>query len=53
MISTLPAGAPKPTTPGPGRPPGSTHRHPAQHRDVGKTIKRELTVTAQHKKQAG
>jgi hypothetical protein len=40
---TLPdlAGAPKPGTPGPGRPPGSKNRHPATRHDVGKTAKRD------------
>ena len=41
----LPAGAPKPSTPGPGRPPGSRNRRPATHHDVGKTVKRDLTLT--------
>jgi hypothetical protein len=31
-----PAGAPKPGKPGPGRPPGSRNRRPAQRHDVGK-----------------
>jgi hypothetical protein len=31
-----PAAAPKPTRPGPGRPPGSRNRHHATHHDVGK-----------------
>jgi hypothetical protein len=40
---TLPglASAPKPGTPGPGRPPGSKNRHPATRCDVGKTVKRD------------
>jgi hypothetical protein len=39
---TLPslASAPKPGKPGPGRPPGSKNRHPAQRHDPGKTGKR-------------
>jgi len=41
----LPAGAPKPSTPGPGRPPGSRNRRPATVHDVGKTVKRDLTIT--------
>lgn len=49
-ISTLPAGAPKPATPGPGRPPGSRNRRPATSQHVGKTVKRDLTV-AEHKSQ--
>jgi DDE superfamily endonuclease len=39
-----PAGAPKPAKPGPGRPPGSKNRRPAQRHDVGKTTKRDLTL---------
>ena len=42
-----PAGAPKPGKPGPGRQPGSKNRRPAPRHDVGKTIKRELTLKAQ------
>jgi hypothetical protein len=34
--TTLPAGAPKSTRPGPGRPPGSTNTQPARRHDVGK-----------------
>lgn len=43
--TTLPAGAPKPSRPGPGRPPGSRNKHraPAQH--VGKNTKTDTTVT--------
>jgi DDE superfamily endonuclease len=44
-----PAGAPKPGKPGPGRPPGSRNRRPAPRHDVGKTTKRELTLTARRK----
>ncbi|MFF1568411.1 transposase, partial [Streptomyces sp. NPDC058293] len=33
-IST-PAGVPKPSRPGPGRPPGSKNRRPAERYDVG------------------
>lgn len=40
----LPASAPKPSLPGPGRPPGSLNRHPAPRYDVGKTVKRELSL---------
>lgn len=43
--SALPAAAPKPTTPGPGRPPGSHNRRPAPRHDVGKTAKRDLSIT--------
>ena len=45
----LPASAPKPTRPGPGRPPGSRNRHPATSHDVGKTVKRDRTITARQK----
>jgi hypothetical protein len=34
--TALPAAAPKPTHPGPGRPPGSTNKHRAHRHDVGK-----------------
>jgi hypothetical protein len=44
--TTLPASAPKPSRPGPGRPPGSRNRRPALRYDVGKTVKRDLTITA-------
>jgi hypothetical protein len=44
--TALPASAPKPGKPGPGRPPGSTNRRPAPRHDVGKTIKRDLSITA-------
>jgi hypothetical protein len=33
--TTRPAGAPKPTTAGPGRPAGSRNRQPATRHDVG------------------
>ena len=36
-----PASAPKPSRPGPGRPPGATNRHRATRYDVGKTVKRD------------
>jgi hypothetical protein len=44
--SAQPAVAPKPSTPGPGRPPGSPNRRPAPHHDVGKTVKRDLSIAA-------
>ncbi|WDZ88330.1 NF041680 family putative transposase [Nocardiopsis sp. HUAS JQ3] len=47
-----PARAPKPSWPGPGRPPGSKNRRPASRYDVGKTVKRDLTL-AQHRNRAG
>ena len=34
--TTLPAGAPKPTRPGPGRPPGSKNKQHARRHEVGK-----------------
>ncbi|MFI0898207.1 NF041680 family putative transposase [Streptomyces sp. NPDC020983] len=49
---TLPAGAPKPGKPGPGRPSGSENRTPAPRHDVGKTIKRDLTM-AEHQDRKG
>ncbi|MCZ4103710.1 MULTISPECIES: NF041680 family putative transposase [Streptomyces] len=39
-----PARVPKPSRPGPGRPPGSKNRHPATRHDVGKTVKRPETL---------
>ena len=42
-----PAGAPKPSRPGPGRPLGLRNRHTATRHDVGKTVKREKTLKAQ------
>jgi hypothetical protein len=44
--TALPARAPKPTRAGPGRAPGSTNRQPATCHDVGKTAKRDLSITA-------
>ena len=46
----LPASAPKPSRPGPGRPPGSRNRHPATSHDVGKTVKRDRTITARRQR---
>jgi hypothetical protein len=44
-----PASAPKPSRPGPGRPPGVKNRHPAARHDVGKTATRDTTsATAEH-----
>jgi DDE superfamily endonuclease len=45
-----PAGAPKPGKPGPGRPPGSKNRRPAPRHDVGKTTRREPSLTAQRER---
>jgi hypothetical protein len=41
-----PASAPKPSRPGPGRPPGIPNRRPAPRYDVGKTVKRGRTLAA-------
>jgi hypothetical protein len=48
--TTLPASAPKPTRPGPGRPPGSKNSRSAPRYDVGKTARRDLTVTARQQR---
>ena len=42
---TLPARAPKPTRPGPGRPPGVPNQHRAPRHDVGKTATRAHVKT--------
>jgi hypothetical protein len=39
-----PARAPKPTRPGPGRPAGSKNQRPATRYDVGKTVRRPMTI---------
>jgi hypothetical protein len=49
--TTCPASAPKPSRPGPGRPPGSRNRRPAPSHDVGKTVKRDLSITARQQQQ--
>lgn len=49
----LPAGAPKPSHPGPGRPPGSRNRHPATTQNVGKIVKRDLTIAEHQKRHTG
>ena len=46
----LPARAPKPSRPGPGRPPGSRNRRPATSYDNGKTVKRDTTITARRQR---
>jgi hypothetical protein len=46
----LPARAPKPSRPGPGRPPGSRNRHATTSYDVGKTVKRDRTITARRQR---
>ncbi|WP_243719798.1 hypothetical protein [Actinomadura sp. KC06] len=47
-----PARVPKPTTPGPGRPPGSKNRRPATRHDVGRDLATGQTYTrpGHHKK---
>ncbi|MET8209574.1 NF041680 family putative transposase [Streptomyces sp. NPDC005373] len=47
-----PAAAPKPSRPGPGRPPGSKNKHRARHHDVGKTVKRAESIK-EHQAQRG
>ncbi len=44
---TLPASAPKPSRPGPGRPPGVPNRHRAPRHDVGKTATCARTTSVQ------
>jgi hypothetical protein len=44
--TTRPTSAPKPSRPGPGRPPGSKNHRPAPRYNVGKTIKQDRTKTA-------
>jgi hypothetical protein len=41
----VPASAPKPSRPGPGRPAGSKNQRPATRHDVGKTVKRTENKT--------
>lgn len=40
-----PAGAPKPTRPGPGRPPGRRNTHHATHHPVGKSTRSDHMIT--------
>jgi hypothetical protein len=44
-IATRPAGAPKTSKPGPGRPPGSKNRRPAERHNVGKNPKTDTLET--------
>jgi len=46
----VPAGAPKPTRPGPGRPPGSRNKHVAARPPVGKTQHLNQTASSKHSK---
>jgi hypothetical protein len=48
--TSCPARAPKFTRPGPGRPHGSKNSQPATHHHVGKTVKREKTLTAKQQR---
>jgi hypothetical protein len=50
--TTSPAGAPKPSHPGPGRPPGSHNKHHATRHNVGKTIT-AATTTSKNKNTTG
>jgi hypothetical protein len=45
-----PASAPKPSRPGPGRPPGSRNKHVAAHPPVGKTQHLNQTASQKHTK---
>jgi hypothetical protein len=45
----IPASAPKPSRPGPGRPAGSKNQRPATRHDVGKTAKRTYAKTGTSK----
>jgi len=47
--TALPASAPKPSRPGPGRPPGSRNTQPAPRHNPGKTIKTDKAVTKKNK----
>jgi len=45
--TALPASAPKPSKPGPGRPPRSRNHRPAPHYEVGKTVKEVVPVSVE------
>jgi hypothetical protein len=47
-----PARAPKPSTPGPGRPLGSKNQRPATRYDVGKTAKRPESIVERNRLRA-
>lgn len=47
--TTQPASAPKPSRPGPGRPPGIPNQHLASRYDVGKTVTRHRASTSTEK----
>jgi len=48
-----PAGAPKPSRPGPGRPPGTPNRRRAPRYDVGKNTKRAVSLEQHRQTPAG
>ncbi|HEX2300154.1 MAG TPA: NF041680 family putative transposase [Pseudonocardiaceae bacterium] len=48
--TVLPSSAPKPARPGPGRPLGSRNRQPTPSHDVGKTVKRDRTITGRQQR---
>jgi hypothetical protein len=50
--TAMPAGAPKPSRPGPGRPPGSRNAQRAPRHDPGKTIKTDTVVKGGQKQAA-
>jgi hypothetical protein len=50
--TTTPTGAPKPSRPGPGRPPGTRNQHPATRHNVGKTTT-ATTTTNKNKNTTG
>jgi len=52
LMTTCPASALRPGKPGRGRVPGSRNRRPAPRHDAGKTVKRNLSITA-HKQRTG
>ncbi|MGH3313279.1 MAG: NF041680 family putative transposase [Streptomyces sp.] len=52
VTAARPAIAPKPSRPGPGRPPGSKNKHRARRHNVGKTVKRAESIK-EHQAQRG
>lgn len=50
--TTLPAGAPKPSRPGPGRPAGSRNTHRALRHNPGKNTKKDTATNGQNKQTA-
>jgi hypothetical protein len=51
--TALPANAPKPDRPGPGRQTGTRSHQPAPSYNVGKTDKRDRTITARRRSPTG